>query len=39
LKMDIKYNGDSLRQLLTYPYIIDFGRTDQQSLPPYWWIW
>jgi len=39
LKMDIKYNGDSLRQLLTYPFIIDFGRTDQQSLPPYWWIW
>jgi hypothetical protein len=39
LKMDIKYNGDSLIQLLTYPYIVDFGRTDQQSLPPYWWIW
>ena len=43
LRSYIKYNGANLRQLLTYPYIIDFGRTDRLNCPnppcppPDWW--
>jgi hypothetical protein len=37
LRMYIKYNGDSLRQILKYPYIIDFGRTDTGPPPDGWW--
>ena len=35
LKMYIKYNGASLRQILRYPYITDAGQTAQ--IPPSWW--
>jgi hypothetical protein len=41
LRMFIKYNGDNLRQILRYPYIIDFGQTDgaKDFIPPDWWEW
>jgi len=37
LRMYIKYNGANLRQLLTFPYIIDFGQTDKGPPPDGWW--
>ena len=39
LKMSLKYNGADLRQILSYPYITDVGRTDGSTAPPDWWEW
>jgi len=35
LRMFIKYNGDNLRQILTYPYIYDSGQLSGSR--PLWW--